>query len=412
MNEVFELPSLGADMESGVLLEWYVAPGDCVERGSVVALVSTDKADIDIEIWQSGTVAEILVDVDTEIPVGTPILRLGDGLADQPSPGPADVADDGHAQQRETSEASTTAAPARQVPAAVPPMRSPVGTSAVGYIRASPFARAAAEERGIDLRTIDGSGPGGAIVIRDVDAAAASARPPSVATATTATETDDRAAGMRRTIAARMATANTEIPHYYLEQDIDLEPMMTWLRRHNAELPVAERVLPAAVLLKATALAAAKVPELNGFWLGGRFEPAASTDLAVVVSLRGGGLVTPRLREVDKLGVDDVMAGLTEIVAGARRGSLRSSWMAGAGLTVTNLGERGADRVSGVIFPPQVALVGFGAVRDRPWVVDGEVVVRPIVTASLAADHRATDGAVGSRFLSAVNKALQNMEAI
>ena len=141
-----------------------------------------------------------------------------------------------------------------------------------------------------------------------------------------------------------------------------------------------------------------------------RFEPAGSTDLAVVVSLRGGGLVTPSIRNVDQLGVDEVMSALTEIVAGARRGSLRSSWMAGAGLTVTNLGERGSDRVSGVIFPPQVALVGFGAVRDRPWVVDGGVQVRPVVTASLAADHRATDGAIGSRFLSAVAKALQNME--
>ena len=415
MTEVFELPSLGADMESGTLLEWYVAPGDVVERGSVVALVSTDKADIDVEIWRSGTVDELLIGLDTEIPVGTPILSFFDG---DDTETPARTTDADRSTERPTGPRHEPPPPhVSPAPGSAPPL-DPVSSAPISVsppaqtnVLASPLARATARERGIDLRSVHGSGPGGAVVVRDLETAVMAARlkPSTVAESPQA---EGRASAMRQAIAARMATANNEIPHYYLEQDIDLEAMLAWLGRHNAALPIAERVLPAAVLLKATAIAAAKVPELNGFWVSDRFEPAASTDLAVVVSLRGGGLVTPRISDVDRLEVDEVMSALTEIVSGARRGSLRSSWMVGAGLTVTNLGERGADRVSGVIFPPQVALVGFGAIRHRPWVVDGEVQVRPVVTASLAADHRATDGAVGSRFLSAVAKALENMETL
>lgn len=218
------------------------------------------------------------------------------------------------------------------------------------------------------------------------------------------------ATSMRRAIASRMATANREIPHYYLQHDVDMGPALAWMEERNADRPVAARLLPAALLLKATAAAAATAPELNGFWIDDRFQPADSVDLAMVVSLRGGGLVTPKITDADLLDTDGVMAVLRTIVTNARRGKLRSSWLSPAGLTVSSLGDRGVDRLDGVIFPPQVALVGFGGIRARPWVVDGAVVARPLVTISLAADHRASDGALGSRFLSHIAHSLEHPE--
>jgi pyruvate dehydrogenase E2 component (dihydrolipoamide acetyltransferase) len=455
---VFALPSLGADMELGTVLEWYVQPGDEVERGSVVALVATEKADIDVEIWQEGTVTDLLIDVGIEIPVGTPMLRLtspdagpgGRPAAAPPAPSPP-VATPSAPATTAAPTALAAATPRAEPPApaealapaeaAVPPRPAPEhrrspsagpvspGTTVAGadvprprptgsprprgdVIPASPLARGMAAERNLDLGSIPGSGPGGAIVARDVERAAASmpaAAPPS-ATTPRARGAEREGDPMRRAIAARMAKANQEIPHYHLDLDLDLAPALAWLEDHNATLSVAERVLPAVVLLKATAAAATAVPELNGYWVDDRFEPATGVDLAVAISLRRGGLVTPVITGVDERSIDEIMAVLKEMVTAARTGSLRSSWMISAGLTVTNLGDRGVDRVGGVIFPPQVSLVGFGRVRQRPWVVDGAIEPRPIVTATLAADHRATDGAVGSRFLHALADHLQNPE--
>lgn len=393
MPEFFELPSLGADMERGTVLQWYVEIGETVDRGSVVALVSTEKADVDVEIWQNGTIAEYLVEIGDEVPVGTPLLRLDSSVvvpAASPEPQSAAVVAD----QPSIAVVTEPAQPQAEL----------VRPEAGRQILASPRARSLAAERGIDLSEVLGTGPDGAVLERDLGA-------PIVDKSTMPADSDDstgkgdvqvRQAAMRQAIADRMAKANAEIPHYHLELDVDLGPTLDWLERHNRALDVSARVLPAALLLKATAEAARTVPELNGSWVDGRFEPSDGCDVAVVINLRKGGLVTPKISDAANKTVDEVMADLKEIVAGARRGSLRSSWMSGAGITVTNLGDNGADRVNGVIFPPQVALVGFGRIADRPFVVDSEVVPRPVLTVSLAADHRATDGSSGSRFLRAL----------
>ncbi|MFT7598016.1 MAG: pyruvate dehydrogenase E2 component (dihydrolipoamide acetyltransferase) [Acidimicrobiales bacterium] len=421
MTDVFELPSLGADMETGTVLEWYVQPGDRVERGSLVALVSTEKADVDVEIWQAGVVAEFLVDVGQEIPIGTPLLRLGepavDSRTDSDSRTDFDARTDAVGSSQSTpiahvvqtaTETETKTAPAILAPAAV---RTLAGRD-VGRVRASPRARAVAEQQGIDLTAVAGTGPGGAVLERDLTQLAVASKPAGATQAESASSlaADDRRAAMRRVIADRMAKANAEIPHYHLDLDVDMGQAMAWLEAHNEKLDLSERVLPAALLLQATAVASVAVPELNGNWGDGAFRPVEGSDVAVVVSLRGGGLVTPKIADVADRSTDDVMGALKEVVAGARRGALRSSWMSPAGITVTNLGDRGADRVHGVIFPPQVGLVGFGGIRSQPWVIEGEIVVRPVVTVSLTADHRATDAAIGSRFLRTLAKHLQTLE--
>ena len=217
---------------------------------------------------------------------------------------------------------------------------------------------------------------------------------------------------MRLAIGNLMARSKREIPHYYLSTTIDLEPMTQWLRTRNRELPVPSRIVPAALLLKAAALAAREVPQLNGFWRGERFVPAEHVHLGVAISLRNAGMVAPAIHDADTLSVADLMARLRDLVTRARTGRLRGSEMTDATITVTNLGDRGVEAVFGVIYPPQVALAGFGKVTSAPYAVGGLLGVRSQVTATLAADHRASDGYTGARYLEAITRLLQKPEEL
>lgn len=359
----FKMPSLGADMDRGTVTEWRVGPGDVVHRGDIVAVVDTEKSDIDVEVFEDGVVEELLVEVGKEVAVGTPLARI-------------------------RSSAASDAPAAPQAP-------SP------GRVRSSPLARRRASEAGVDLSQVVGSGPGGAVVAGDLATAPPAVSPPE--------PRRDRQSALRRAIGDLMTRSKREIPHYYLATTIDLHAASIWLADRNAERPVTERVLPAALLLRATALAAVEHPALNGHW-DGTFRPAPAVHLGLAISLRGGGLVAPAIRDADSLDVDDLMAGLRGLVERARSGRLRGSEMIDPTITVTNLGDQGADEVFGVIYPPQVALVGFGRVSERPWAVDGMLDVRPTIRATLAADHRATDGHEGSRFLSTIDRLLQTPE--
>jgi pyruvate dehydrogenase E2 component (dihydrolipoamide acetyltransferase) len=207
---------------------------------------------------------------------------------------------------------------------------------------------------------------------------------------------------MRAAIARSMARSKREIPHYYLATDVDFSTARAFLDARNAERPVAERLLPAALLLKATARAVRDAPEFNGHWVDG-LRPSTAVHLGVAISLRDGGLVAPAIHDADERSLDELMAALRDLVGRARTGSLRASEMSDPTITVTSLGDQGVRLVHGVIYPPQVALVGFGAITERPWVEEGMIGIRPVVTVTLAADHRASDGARGSRFLADVD---------
>ncbi|HEU5109657.1 MAG TPA: 2-oxo acid dehydrogenase subunit E2 [Micromonosporaceae bacterium] len=209
-----------------------------------------------------------------------------------------------------------------------------------------------------------------------------------------------------------MARSAREIPHYHLTETIDLGAALAWLRDRNRRLPVPRRLVPAALLLKAAACAARTVPELNGFWVDGGFRPAPAVHLGVAISLRGGGLVAPAIHDAAELSLPDLMARLKDLVVRTRAGRLRQSELSDPTITVSNLGEQGVESILGIIYPPQVALVGFGRIADRPCAVDGMLGVRPTVIASLAADHRATDGATGARYLNALARLLHRPEEL
>ena len=401
----FLMPSLGADMEAGTILKWYVQPGDTVHRGDLVALVDTSKAEIDIEVFQDATIEDLLVPVGKRVAVGTPIALLS-GVAESVAK-PSAVA-----------EPAAVAAPA---PVAEPAAVAEPAGAAAHRPRISPLARRVAEDLHVDLGALTATGPRGAIVRADVERAAASngaaevapAPPtpePEPVAASLAVPAHDRIATMRATLASLMARSKREIPHYYLRLEIDVHEPLERLRADNLERAVENRVLPAALLLRAVARAAHNVPQLNGFWIDGQHRPSQAVHLGVAVSMRGGGLIAPAIHDADDKSVEELMRALRDLVARARSGGLRGSEMTDPTITVTNLGDQGVDEVLPVIYPPQVAIVGFGRIRERPWAANGMIGARPIVVATVAADHRASTGAEGARFLTTLARHLQNPE--
>jgi len=371
------MPSLGADMESGVLVEWLKKPGDRVLRGDIIAVVETQKGAIEIEVFQTGTIETLLAEPGQKLAVGAPMafIRAEGEKALGPVAAPPRV-----------PPAAPKPAPAIVSPVMVPP-------PGVG-LRISPAARRRAAELGVTVEKLRGSGPGGAVTLADVEAAAKVAAAPSPAKT------------MRDVIAAAMARSNREIPHYYLSQTLDLEPALAWLVAENAKRPVPERMLYGALLLRAVARALHDHPDFNGVWLDGEFHPSERVHLGVAIALRQGGLIAPAIHDADRLSLSELMAALRDLVNRARKGGLRSSELSDPTITVTSLGEEGTETVFPVIYPPQVAIVGFGAVQQRPWIVAGQVQPRRVIVASLAGDHRVSDGHRGARFLTAVGRQL------
>jgi len=413
------MPVLGADMERGTLSRWRVSEGDHITKGDIIADVDTDKATMEVEVFESGIVERLLVDEGETVPVGTPlaVLVAAGETAGAPAPSPVLAPSDDRV--------------------AVRPVR----------VEASPLARRLAAKLGVDLGAVRGSGPGGAITRGDVEQSASavsaatpvaapsvavpvespaaraatpmpapveSLPPPATAVAAPAPVPAsthgagaDRRAAMRRATGALMARSKQQIPHYYLGTHIDLGHALRWMEEANLERSVAQRLIPAALLLKAVGRAARDVPQMNGFWVDDEFRKVDGVHVGVATSLRGGGLIAPAIHDVDQKSLDQLMEDLRDVVERARTGTLRSSQMSDPTITLTNLGDQGIETVFGVIYAPQVALVGVGRVIERPWAENGLLGVRRVVHATLSADHRVSDGHIGGRFLSAISNYLQ-----
>ncbi|KZS56529.1 dihydrolipoamide acetyltransferase family protein [Mycobacterium ostraviense] len=398
----FKMPSLGSDMDEGTLNEWLVKPGDKVSRGQIVAIVETTKAAVEVECWQEGTIDELVVPVGETVEVGTVLATLL-----EPGERPTKLP-----RKRERPSIAAAAAPVSAPSGAgVAPVTPPGPPPHRRWV--SPAARRLAQSLHVDLDTVTGTGPQGAVTINDVEHAAA-AKPAAKPAAKVPTKPTaaDRAALMRKSIAAAMGRSKREIPHYYLADEIMMEKSLNWLTSRNAQRSITERVLPAVLLLKAGGLAAQRFSEFNGFWRDDGFQPATGIHVGVGISLRGGGLVAPAIHDVPDKKLDELMGDLTDLVARARSFSLRSSEMSDPTITVTNLGDQGVDTVFGVIYPPQVAIVGFGKPTQRVCVIDGGIRVVTTVQGSLAADHRASDGHRGALFLSAINELLQQPDLL
>ena len=369
------MPALGADMEAGTLVEWLKKPGDSVARGDIIAVVDTEKGAIEIEVFDDGVIDRAVVEPGQKVPVGTVLAVIR-------APGEAP----GKLQPPTT---------VHEPPKPAGPMRA----------RVSPAARKRAEKLHVDLSSVEGRGPDGSITVADIERAAAQ-RPVLAPTP------GDRLTGMRGAIGAAMARAKREIPHLYLSTTIDLTRSFTWLSTENQRRTVTERLLPVVLFIKAVARACVDVPAVNGFWTEHGFTSGPGVHIGCAIALRGGGLIAPALHDVDRKALDALAREFGDLVKRARAGGLRSSELSDATITVTNLGDLGVESAYAIIYPPQVAIVGFGRIVERPWVVEGRIEPRSVVTVSVSADHRATDGREAGLFLAAIDRALQAPESL
>lgn len=389
----FRMPSLGPDMESGTLVEWRIKPGDKIKKGDVAALVETDKGVIDVEVFSSGVVQSLLVQPGSHVPVGTVLAHLSEGEGVEVAP-PA---------QPPVAE-PVGAAPLQLTHPPVEPSRAPVQ----GRQRVSPAARVKARELGIDLTQVQGSGPGGVITLDDVTRMGTAKQPVPVPARAAAARPPD----MRRIIGKAMSRAKREIPHYYLSMSCNFLPASTWIERYNATASIEQRLLPSALFVRAVALAARAMPDFNGFYQDETFSPAGDVNVGMAIAMRGGRLVAPAILNADRKTLAAVMSELRDLATRVRAGHMRASELALSTITVTSLAEEGVDTVTPVIYPPQVAMVGFGSLVQRPWVVDDAVRPAPVLTITLAADHRVTDGRGGAKFLGYIRDCLQRPERL
>lgn len=423
----FLMPSLGADMEDGTLVEWRRKPGDFLNRGDIIADVDTQKGLIEIEVFEQGVLEKLLVQEGVKVPVGTALALINP---------------DGNAGKKSKDRPLEEKAPAMQ-PIEERKVDSFEGQNAIAKrIKASPLAKRIASAEHIDLSVISGTGENGAITKEDVINAIANREeiPPKEDLGELKVEVEAEAEkhkavseqvemekpteavsekkpiaavtpveAIRSAVAAAMSKSNREIPHYYLERKIDMSKSLSWLKEANSQRPVKNRILPAALLIKAVAFALDEVPALNAVWENG-LQLKNEINIGFVVSLRTGGIMVPAIHQADANGVDEIMEVLNDLIPRARALKLRSSELSDSTITVTNIGDGSADKVFGVIYPPQVAIVGFGSISEEPYAENGMLGIRPIVHVTLAGDHRATDGLTGSRFLGALNKYLQNPE--
>lgn len=421
--EIF-MPALSPTMEEGTLATWLVKEGDKVASGDVIAEIETDKATMEVESIDDGVVAKILVEAGSEsVPVGKIIAILaeeGEDPADitvseakAPSPAPVPQLKAEAEAEPEKETASAPEPSAEQVKSAKSP-------SSGDRIKASPLAKRIAEQKGFDLSAIDGSGPNGRIVKRDVEnleqgevkAAAAqtadkAAAPASAAQATAYPPHDDipfreeRLSGMRKTIAKRLTESKITVPHFYLTIECELDKLLAQRSELNAKL--ADSGVKLSVndfIIRASALALKKVPAANVQFAGDKMYWYERADISVAVAI-DGGLVTPVVRGADQMGLADIARTAKELATKARDGKLAPEDYAGGTFSISNMGMMGIKEFSAVINPPQGAILAIGAGEQRPVVKDGALAVATMMSCTMSCDHRAIDGAVGAEFLAA-----------
>jgi pyruvate dehydrogenase E2 component (dihydrolipoamide acetyltransferase) len=374
----FKMPSLGADMEAGILRSWRVQPGDSIKAGDIIAEVETQKGIIEIEIFSSGIIEKLLLQVNEPVPVGKVMAIITEaGTATMPVPVP--------------------------VPGSIS-TKPVIEISEVAHVKASPLARKIAASKNISLSNIKGTGPGGAIIRADVEQLVVKPELPK-------TTTPELSLSIRQAVAAAMSRSNKEIPHYYLDARINMEACLDFMTRLNLERSVKNRILPVAFLIKAVALALRDAPDLNA-WYTTEIERKDQINIGIVIALRTGGIIIPSINQADRKSIDEIMEKLTDLINRGRNLKLKSSEVSESTVSLTSIGDGFTTTMLGIIYPPQVALIGFGSILEEAWAENGMVAARKVIHMSLAADHRATDGIYGNRFIGNVIRFLTHPELL
>lgn len=412
MSTDVRMPKLSDNMESGLIIRWMKRPGEQVLQGEALAEVETDKADVELEAAASGVLREITVPEGQRAAVGAVIAVLAadnHGLAVAPA-----------AAAIHGEPVRPAAPPVRAVPpaaaAAVPPLRPPTGGEPPA-VRASPLAWRLAEDAGVDLAGVRGSGPGGRVLKRDIEAAVRAAVAPSAAApplegtaavgaAPAAGSRLEAASRMRQTIARRMSEAKRDIPHFYVTAEIDMSEAMR-LRESIRRCAAMPGLTVTHLLLRALSLALLRHPYVNASWREGALEIHDDVNIGIAVAV-DDGLVVPVLRRTQTLSLADIAARAAALTDKARDGRFGSDDLTGATFSLSNVGMLDVEELTAVINPPNAAILAVGAVKDRPIVRDGQLAIAKTMRATLSCDHRVLNGLEGGRFLVEVKGILEN----
>lgn len=413
MTEI-QMPRLSDTMEEGVISTWRKNVGDQVSRGEVMAEIETDKAIMELEAYDDGVLEKILVEAGATVPIGTPIAILGDGSGAAAEAAPASAPAAAPAPAAAEAPAPAAAEPAAPAPA---PAAAAAPAEPGAKPKASPLAKAVAKEKGVDLSTVQGTGPGGRIIRADIEAAAAAApaaapAAPAAAAAPVVSNEDVEEiplSNIRKVTAKRLTESKQQAPHFYLTSAIDVTDLMAFRATLNERLQAAggPKVSVNDLIVKAVATALRANPAVNVSFAGDKMLQHKRINLGVAVAI-DNGLVVPVVKDADRKSVSEIAAESRELAGRAREGKLKLDEMSGGTFSISNLGMFGIEQFSAVINPPEAAILAVGAARDEVQVRDGEFVARKILRVTLSADHRAVDGAVGAAFLQLLTGLLED----
>ena len=396
------MPQMGYDMKEGKVVRWFKKEGDDVARGEVIAEIETDKAVVEFEAYTGGVLGKIVADEGVAIPVGGLIAVITD---------PGEAVPDDIVTAATPAESPEKAVPAESAPAATPDPAATPATGA-GEVRASPLARRLARERGIDLTTITGSGPGGRIVEADIPeqaapAAAIVAAPDGTAPPAPMTSESVELSRMRQAIARVTVDSKREAPHFYVTIEVDMTKAMSFRRDINDELDAERRVSVNDLIVKASAIAIGRHPKFNSFFRDDHLQMNASINVGIAIALESG-LIVPGINACESKSLAEIATASRDLVSRANSGALRNEEYSGTTFSVSNLGMFDVDSFTAIIFPPHAAVLAVGKVKEQPVVRDGELAVAQVMKATLSTDHRVADGAEAAQFLVEIKKLLEN----
>lgn len=412
-----EMPKLSDTMEEGVIAKWNVKEGDAVESGDIIAEVETDKATMEVEVFDSGTILKILADEGDAVPLGQTMAVIGeegedisDILEEAGSSGSADADTEESSSDEKSEKAADEDQQQKEDEEYDPVFEDPdekkqttQSSTDNGRIKASPLARKMAEEQGIQLADVQGSGPQGRIIKRDIESYEPSKAP---AAATVSREDKEhRVSQMRKTIARRLSESKFSNPHYYETIEIDMQAV--WDARKKINEISETKISFNDIVVKASAAALRKHPEINSSWQGDKIIEHGDVNVAVAVAVEEG-LLTPVIDNTDQKGLQQIATETRELAEKARNRKLQPEEMEGSTFTISNLGMFGIEEFTAIINPPNACILAVGAIKEVPVVEDGEVVPGKRMKVTLSSDHRIVDGAMAAQFLSTLRQMLEN----
>ena len=406
MAETINMPKLGFDMAEGVLVRWVKQVGENINKGDVLAEIETDKATVEVESPASGVVLQLIVDQGTSVPVNAPIAIVGEAgeKVDAPAAAPKP-----EAKAEEKTAAQTAPTPAATTQATTPAESGPV--------KASPLARKVAKDNSVDLATVQGTGPGGRVVRKDVEAALTSGQPSTVSRPSTPitnyqlpTSVEDKVVPttkLRQAIGRRLVESKQTIPHFYVTHEYKMEAVMDMRKQINAYLGDNEKVSVNDFIIKATALTLRQFPNLNATLKGNEIIQFGHVNVGVAVTVPGG-LMTVVVKDADVKSMRQISGEIKAMAARAREGKVKPEDVDGSTFSTSILGMYDVEEFIAIVNPPEAAILAIGSAKETPVVVNGEIKIGSRMKATISVDHRVSDGAEAAQFMQTLAEFLEN----